>query len=185
MKRNTYWAGVKVQKAGEGWSNGLMWTLKSYCYIWFACPEFLTTKLFVHVFSCQLGTWDQLLWLIFGRMLVKKSASGQYYLQVILRFSKLRVSKLYLDDTVHLCQYYMNCLLSERLLAPQLVFPQLIDPALYQGVAATLWCYTLSQPCLVCISFELCVPSQLCILLPHPLSAVDIECTDSSSVSSP
>lgn len=60
------------------------------------------------------------------------STSALHYLQFILRFSKLAVSKLYLDDTLHLCQHYIQCLSSERPLASQLV-----------SLSAGLGCYML------------------------------------------
>ena len=103
------------------------------------------------------------------------STSALHCLQFILRFSKLAMSKLYLDDTVNLCQHYIDCLSSERPLASQVVSLQLINPAFQQGLAATQgWCsYTPSQTCLVHVSFGISVPAQPYILLPYPLSAVD------------
>lgn len=95
IKRNTYWEGMKLQKVGEVWSNGLVCIFESYWYIWFACPEFVTTKLFVlpTSFSYQLETRDLLPWPVIAMPLVKKSISGQHCLQVILRFSKLSKSE--------------------------------------------------------------------------------------------
>lgn len=95
---------------------------------------------------------------------------------------KSGMSKLYLDHTVHLCQHYICFTPSERPLALQLVSLQLINPTFQQALVVTVvavtqwWCiYIPSQMCLAHVSSGISAPSQLCILLPYPLKAVDTE----------
>lgn len=128
--------------------------------------------------SSQSGLWDPLPWLAVGMLLTHlNSTSALHYLQFILWFSKLAVSKLHLDDTVYNCQH---CLSSDRPLAAQLVSLQVISFSL----APTQWMcsFTPSQTCLVPVRFGISVPSQPCHILYMLLM---LNCTDNNSVSLP
>lgn len=151
------------------WLGVPIWKL--LLYLIFLPYLFSFKKSLEHVSSSRLGLWGPLPWLALGMLLTHlNSTSALHYLQFILWFSKLAVSKLYLDDTVHHCQH---CLSSEGPLAAQLVSLELISFSL----APTKWMcsFTPSQTCLVPDSFRISVPSQPCTLLPYSSRDVDTE----------